>query len=310
MFRLRPVWSATMSATPDTCRAPSSRATRSPSGASISLRSSSPRLLPKDSVVSWPLRGQGLSDGYIRRILGVGQAALNRAFRDGEISAAPVIALALAPESALRERLLSLQEAAALFQSVTMPHQTMYLLLAFATAARPAAILEVSSFRIDCDARLIKLNPPGRKQNKKRRPTLPICDTLLPYLRNLPPGPVVHYQGRALRSFKKAFDRLTRRAARSIREEGAEVARVCRRAKRRAAAWDVIKAAKERATAMLEVTPYTIRHTVATEMRKRGVATWEVAGFLGHSSGYKTTKRYAQFGCRAQILCPKRHAAR
>jgi hypothetical protein len=46
---------------------------------------------------------------------------------------------------------------------------------------------------------------------------------------------------------------------------------------------------------MLEVTPYTIRHTVATEMRKRGVATWEVAGFLGHSSGYKTTERYAQF---------------
>jgi integrase len=104
-----------------------------------------------------------------------------------------------------------------------MPHQAMYLLLAFATAARPAAILELSSFQIDCDARLIKLNPPGRKQNKKRRPTLPICDTLLPYLRNLPPGPVVHYQGRALGSFKKAFDRLTRRAARSIREEGAEI---------------------------------------------------------------------------------------
>jgi len=31
-------------------------------------------------------------------------------------------------------------------------------------------------------------------------------------------------------------------------------------------------------------------------MRKRGVPVWEVAGFLGHSSGYKTTERYAKFG--------------
>ena len=48
--------------------------------------------------------------------------------------------------------------------------------------------------------------------------------------------------------------------------------------------------------AMLDVTAYTIRHTVAAELRKRGVAVWEVAGFLGHSSGYKTTERYAKFG--------------
>jgi hypothetical protein len=39
----------------------------------------------------------------------------------------------------------------------------------------------------------------------------------------------------------------------------------------------------------MEVTAYTIRHTVAAEMRKRDVPVWEVAGFLGHSSGYKTT---------------------
>jgi hypothetical protein len=44
------------------------------------------------------------------------------------------------------------------------------------------------------------------------------------------------------------------------------------------------------------VTAYTIRHTMAAELRKRGVAVWEVAGFLGHTSGYKTTERYAKFG--------------
>lgn len=31
-------------------------------------------------------------------------------------------------------------------------------------------------------------------------------------------------------------------------------------------------------------------------MRKRGVPVWEVAGFLGHSSGYRTTERYAKYG--------------
>jgi uncharacterized protein (DUF736 family) len=35
---------------------------------------------------------------------------------------------------------------------------------------------------------------------------------------------------------------------------------------------------------------------IATELRKRGVALAEVAGFLGHSSGYRTTERYAKYG--------------
>ena len=130
------------------------------------------------------LRKQGLSDGYIRRTLAVGQSALNRARREGEISSAPAISLSETPEGEPREQLLSAEEAAALFNAVTSPHQAMYLLLAFCTAARPAAILELTSFQIDHEARLIKLNPPGRRQNKKRRPTLPICNTLLPYLRS------------------------------------------------------------------------------------------------------------------------------
>lgn len=162
------------------------------------------------------LRDQGLSSGYIRRVLAVGQAALNRAQREGEISAAPTISLALAPEGEPRERLLKLEEAKALFDAATEPHQTMYLMLAFGTAARPKAILDLTSFQIDCDARLIRLNPPGRPQNKKRRPTLPICDTLLPYLRALPAGPVVQYHGRPLKSIKSTFDHLTERAARQI----------------------------------------------------------------------------------------------
>ena len=41
------------------------------------------------------------------------------------------------------------------------------------------------------------------------------------------------------------------------------------------------KHGRQRAAAMLEITAYTIRHTVAAKMRKRGVPVWEDAGFLG-----------------------------
>ena len=41
--------------------------------------------------------------------------------------------------------------------------------------------------------------------------------------------------------------------------------------------------------------PYTIRHTIATEMRKRGVSPWDVAAWLGHKIvEFKTTERYAK----------------
>lgn len=51
-----------------------------------------------------------------------------------------------------------------------------------------------------------------------------------------------------------------------------------------------------RGDALLELTSYAIRHTIACEMRRRGVPVWEVAGFLGHSTGYRTTERYAKYG--------------
>ena len=92
------------------------------------------------------------------------------------------------------------------------------------------------------------------------------------------------------------FDHLTERSARTIRREAARLAVTHLRAGRRTEAWSAIEAGKRRSAAIREVTAYTIRHTVAAEMRKRGVPVWEVAGFLGHSSGYKTTERYAKFG--------------
>lgn len=44
---------------------------------------------------------------------------------------------------------------------------------------------------------------------------------------------------------------------------------------------------------MLEIAAYTVRHAMATSC---GAPVWEIAGFLGQSSGYKTIERYAKTG--------------
>ena len=55
-------------------------------------------------------------------------------------------------------------------------------------------------------------------------------------------------------------------------------------------------ARKGGADALREIEPYTVRRTIATEMRRHGAEVWDVAGYLGHTTGYKTTERYAKAG--------------
>src|SRR5690606_14685752 len=126
------------------------------------------------------LREAELSDGYIGRIQGVIKAALNYAYEADEIATVPYVRVLSAGK---RERVLTLQEAAALFNADPPEHMLMYLLIAFCTLARSrSTILELQPFQVDFERRLIHLNPPGRKQTKKYRPTLPVVDTLLPWL--------------------------------------------------------------------------------------------------------------------------------
>jgi integrase len=205
------------------------------------------------------MRAEKLSDGYIRRVLACGQAAINRAFREGEIASAPQILLRLAPEGEPRERVLTIEETARLFAAADTPHLRAFLIAAFATGARPSSVLELTTFQCDLAARLVRLNPPGRAQNKKRRPTLPMVDQLYELVARTPAGPLVSFNGKHIRDIGKGF------------------AKAC-------AAAGLDK----------DVTPYVIRHTVATEMSKRGVQIWEVAAWLGHSTGYRTTERYAK----------------
>ncbi|WP_366553537.1 tyrosine-type recombinase/integrase [Aquibaculum sediminis] len=249
------------------------------------------------------MRAEGCSDSYTRRTLAVLQGAMNRALREGELQTAPHIALPAEAEA--RERVASVEEVARLLRAAESEHLRRYLLLAIGTAARPEAILQLATFQCDLEARVIKLNPPGRRQNKKRRPTLPMAGFLVPLIRDAEPGLLVAYRPhnarpdsdpRPMKSIRSPFRRLVARAQLQARQEAAPRVRALWRSGQREAAWKALQQARAAADALLEITPYTLRHTVATELRKRGVPVWEVAGFLGHSSGYKTTERYAKIG--------------
>jgi len=211
-----------------------------------------------EGFIEW-LQQKGHSNGYINRTLAAGRAALNRAVRRQEVRTAPFVP-ALEPGEP-RDIRLNMDEAAALFDACEEPHILIFLMLAFNTLSRPVALLELQKSQVNFADRLIELNPSVRKQTKKYRPTVPITDALLPWLESAGEGPLVTYWGRPIKSVRRGFN-----------------------------------AVRDAAGLGKEVSPYAIRHTMAIELRKRGVPPWEVQGILGHKSGgYRTTEIYAKY---------------
>lgn len=212
------------------------------------------------AFVRW-LEDNGKSRGYVRRIISIGRAAMRYAVDAGYILSSPPVTIPEAEDAedtAARLPLLTLEQSAALMAVRKPEHVQRYCLIAFCTLARPEAILQLKRFQIDMQNRVLRLNPPGRRQTKKRRAVVPICQTLYDALITWPEDILVSWKGRELRSIRRIF-------------------------KRSAIAAGVPWA-----------TPYTIRRTMATELRARGVPEWEVAGFLGHRIA-GTTEIYARY---------------
>jgi integrase len=193
------------------------------------------------------LRERGLSEGYISRIFSVARAALRRAFDNEEIISVPPFIKLRRGEA--RERVLSKSEAVALFEAANGESQFLYLMLSFATCARPTAILELTCAQVDVERRRIRLNPAGRAQNKKRRPIVPMADVLVPWIGATGDGHLINYGGK---KYTKA-------------------------------GWDAIFKRLVMRSGVKGVSAYTIRHTVGTEMAERGVPWFEIKTFLGHS---------------------------
>jgi integrase len=201
------------------------------------------------------LVAKGYAQGTIKRGMGAAKAAINWAWNNGELER-PVPFLKL-PEGAGRERVLTIEEMAVLWDADMPAHLRAFVAFAIGTAARPQAILQLTRFRCDLTRGTINLNPQGREQTKKRRPTIPMARWLRPWV-EAADGPIVSFRGRAVHKVFGAFQTL-----------------------------------RESAGFGPDVTAYTIRHSIATELAARGVPEIEIAIIMGHSMpSMRTTGRY------------------
>ncbi len=202
------------------------------------------------------LGAKGYAAATIKRAMAIAKAAVNHAWKNGELDRP--IPFGLLPDGPNRERALSVAELARLWDAEMPQHVRMFLVLLLGTAGRPEAVLELTRFQCDLDRGTINLNPPGRTQTKKRRPILPMADFLRPWIEATPAGPLVAYRGRPVRYLSHAFQNL-----------------------------------RDAAGFGRDVTAYTIRHTVATQLMARGVPELEIAAVMGHRMpNVRTTGRY------------------
>jgi integrase len=217
----------------------------------------------QEAFIAW-LKGRGYKNAYVSRVISVGRAALNWAWKRQEISSVPFIKDERDRSDAKEAYRLSKDEMSKLLAIAAkrQPSIFMFCMIALNTLARPEAVLDLAPAQVDLEARIIKLNPHGRKQTKKFRPEVPITNTLLPLLQSRSVKRFVHkVDGEPYTTpIKTSFRRL-------ITEAGLSK----------------------------EITPYSLRHTMAVEMRRRGVPLWELQGYMGHKAG-GITETYAKFG--------------
>jgi integrase len=204
------------------------------------------------------LRGDGLSAGTIKRWLGVVGAALNWAFSRQEVTEVPPIIQVKAVDGE-GVRALTVTELRALCSACLHEHQRRFLLLAIGTAARPGALVDLTWDRVDFETGTIAQAVPGVHHGNKRRPRVPMAASVRAYLEpQRSVGPVIQWNGKALRGHKRLYAGLSERAG-------------------------------------VEVTAYGIRKACATWMRQEGVPEWDVLGMLGHRAGGSQTERYAHW---------------
>jgi len=211
------------------------------------------------------LRARGQVNSTINRNLSVGRAAINRAWKRGEITHSPHISMLKKGVAPPRGRPMEVNELRLMVDGAPSEHLVDFIYWMLGTAARPEAITDLTWEQVDFSNDIVHLNPEGREQNKKYRPTV----KLPPMLKerywnngNYPrTGSVITYKGKPVKAVRTAWRR-TR---------------------------DTVELDKN-------VNPYSLRHTAARWMRKEGVPAWDVSAQLGHKSReFSMTERYAPY---------------
>lgn len=227
----------------------------------------------QEEFIAW-LKGRGYKNSYVSRVIGVGRAAIKRAFKRQEITYAPFILDVTDREDEEDYPLISKADMRKLIMTArdTQPHVYFFIMACLNTLARPDAVMELTPEACDLQYRRIDLNPKGRKRTKKGRPVVPITTTFMPFIAagvqyygHAPedpkrvPSTFVNWNGKAVKCVKKAFAAVVKAAGLSP-----------------------------------EITPYCLRHTMATELRARNVPWEELKGLLGHKMK-GVTEKYARF---------------
>lgn len=204
-----------------------------------------------------------LSQSSVRNALMIGKSALNWAWKRGDIASVPYVQLVNPPKPAPKGRPLEVEEVARLLDAANEQHIRVLIAFMVGTAARTGAILDLSLTQIDLEHRLINLNPKGRAQTKKYRPTVKLPDQLVPYVearkQTSSRDPLILYEGSGVDCVKRSW--ATTRTAAGLPGN---------------------------------VQTYSFRHTMARWLRMKSVPAWEVAAQLGHKApDYTTTEIYA-----------------
>lgn len=213
-----------------------------------------------DEMAQEYVRRRDRSGSTTRYELSMLSVALRWAVKQIMIEKAPEIWRPAAPEH--REKHLTARKFDKWFLEMKAEHTRRYVEIAPATIARPSAILELTWRQVDWEHGTLNLNPPGRRQTRKRRPIVALDEESMKLLKKAHDGAqsdyVIERGGKRIASIKKAFQAASRRSG-------------------------------------IHVTPYTLRHTGAVWAAEHGTPMAELAQFMGHDDDRTTQKHDARF---------------
>lgn len=186
--------------------------------------------------------------------------ALSWARANTPVTAKPKMWLPKGAEAGIKH--LSHAQFERFLEQVKAPHAKLYMLLGLYTMARPAAVLDLVWDQVDFETGLIDLNPPGRRQTRKARPTVPMNDdlreALLIAFEARQTKWVIERGGKKIANMKKAFQAASQRSG-------------------------------------IKATPYSLRHTGAVWAASNGAPMAKLAQFMGHDDDSTTQRHYAKF---------------
>ncbi len=211
----------------------------------------------QEEFQAW-LLAKGFKQNSVNRTLEAGRAAMRRAYKRGAISSSPFVHMLKVTEEGQKGKALSVEELRRFYLGSKEKHWRDLVFLLTATAARPEAIMQLQKGQMDFAAGLIYLNPEGRSQTNKYRPTVKLLPAARERFSAYAEGHIIKFHGKSIERPERGVRRV-----------------------------------RDRAGLDKSVTLYSIRHTCARWMRMEGVDTAEIANQLGHKKfGADMTLRY------------------